>query len=71
MTIFETSLITIDETFNVARYKYSQRLEELRIYQENQLIEGVNASLKHYSADEIIKHIVISDTEVYIGARFF
>jgi hypothetical protein len=71
MAKFEDSIMTLDESFLVRRYKYSPRLEELRMYKESELIEGASLVLKYLPTDQIPRHITMSDTEVYIGSRFF
>lgn len=46
MSKFEDSLLTLDESFSLRRYKYLGRLEELRMYQESELIEGAALTMK-------------------------
>jgi hypothetical protein len=70
MSKFGDSLITLDDQSCVRRYKYSNRLEELKAYQESELIERAHLSLKKYQ-NEINSHIAMSDTEIYIGSKFF
>lgn len=70
MQKFEDSILTLDEAFFVRRYKFSKRLNELRMYQESELIDTAQITLKIYG-QQISSHIAINDTEVYIGSRFY
>jgi len=71
MSRFEGSVLTLDERFILRRYNYSPRIEELRIYQESELIEGAALSLKLIPSDMIPRFISMTDTELYVGARFY
>ena len=71
MSKYEDTLLTLDEAFCVRRYKYSARLEELRMYQESELIDGMQTVFKIYCQDVIGRFVAMSDTEVYIGPRFY
>lgn len=41
------------------------------MYQESELIDTAQITMKLYGNDKLPQHIAMSDTEVYIGSRFY
>eukprot|EP00347_Sterkiella_histriomuscorum_P019266 403342303 len=69
MQRWDDFLMILDENLHVKRFKYSNRTGKMTMFRDAELSEESQTILSFYN--QLPEHIVMSDSEVYIGPQFY